>query len=123
MKPKTPFKWVFMNIIPAISYKILTKDTTFNNYLLIVDFYSKLPELYRMENITTEEVTENIYMFQEIFGKLDEFEGWDMDRIKTDSGTKLNPKEFQEGLSVHEKKLALATPDHQRMNDQVEVTC
>ena len=31
-------------------------DTTFSNYLLIVDAYSKIPKLYGMEKITTEEV-------------------------------------------------------------------
>ena len=29
LKSKTPFKWVFMDIIPAISSKILTKDNFF----------------------------------------------------------------------------------------------
>ena len=41
-KPKAPFKWVFMEIIPSIAYKTLTSDTTFSYYLLIVDAYSKL---------------------------------------------------------------------------------
>ena len=54
LNPKTPIKWVFMDIIPAISYKNLTKDTTFSNYLLIVYAYLKLPRIYGMENITTE---------------------------------------------------------------------
>ena len=54
LKPKSPFKWVFMNIIPSTAPKSLTSDTTFSNYLLIVDDYSKIPKLYGMENITTE---------------------------------------------------------------------
>ena len=29
LKPKAPFKWVFMDIIPATAPKILTSDTTF----------------------------------------------------------------------------------------------
>ena len=37
LKPKAPFKWVFMGIIPSTTPKILTSDTTFSNYLLIVD--------------------------------------------------------------------------------------
>ena len=39
LKPKAPFKWVFMNIIPSTAPKILTNDTTFSNYLLIVDAF------------------------------------------------------------------------------------
>ena len=54
LKPKAPFKWVFMDIIPSTAPKSLTSDTTFSNYLLIVDAYSKIPKLYGMDNITTE---------------------------------------------------------------------
>ena len=56
LKPKAPFKWVFMDIIPSTAPKSLTSDTTFSNYLLIVDAYSNTPKLYGMENITTAEV-------------------------------------------------------------------
>ena len=55
MNTKTPFKWVFMDIIPAIYSKSLTKDTDFSKHLLIVDAYSKNPKLYGMENIILRE--------------------------------------------------------------------
>ena len=42
LKPKAPFKWVFMDIIPSTTPKILTSDTTFSNYILIIDAYSKI---------------------------------------------------------------------------------
>ena len=38
-----------MDIIPSTAPKSLTNDTTFSNYLLIVDAYSKIPKLYGME--------------------------------------------------------------------------
>ena len=95
LKPKTPFNWVFMKIIPAISSKSLTKDTTFYSYLLIVDAYSNIPRKYAMENIITEEVTDKRDMFQERFGKLDEFGWWYMKRIQIDSGTHFTSKYFQ----------------------------
>ena len=62
-----------MDIIPAIFPKEITKDTTFANYVLIVDAYSNNLKVYGMENITTEEVIDKIDMFQSIFGKLYEF--------------------------------------------------
>ena len=46
LKPKAPFKWVFMDIISSTSPKSLTNDTNFKNYLLIVDAYSKISKLY-----------------------------------------------------------------------------
>ena len=53
-----------MDIISATSSKIITKDTTFANYLLIVDDYYKIQKLYEMENITTEKVIENYICFR-----------------------------------------------------------
>ena len=37
LNPEETFKWVFMDILLAIAPNILTSDTTFSNYLLIVD--------------------------------------------------------------------------------------
>ena len=37
LKPKAPFKWVFMYIIPSKSPESLTSGTTFSTYILIVD--------------------------------------------------------------------------------------
>ena len=70
-KPKTPFKWVFMDIIPSTAPKILKIDTTSSKYLLIVDAYSKTPKIYDMEKITTEEVMNKLDMFQSRFWKID----------------------------------------------------
>ena len=122
LKPNTYFKWVFMDIIPPISSKILTKDTTFENYLLIVDSYSKIPKIYGIKNITTEEVMDKLDIFQARFGKLDKIVWWDMEKIQTDDGTQFTSKDFQEGLSVCGKQLALAAPDRQEINGQVKLT-
>ena len=75
LKPKAPFKWVFMDVIPSTASKILTSETNFSNFLLIVDVYSKIPKLNGMEKITTEEVMYKLDMFQFKFGKIDEFGG------------------------------------------------
>ena len=77
LNPNTPFKSVFMDSIPAMYSKILTKDTTFYNYILIVDTYSKLIKLYVMEKINIEELMDKQDMFQSRFGKLEEFDWWD----------------------------------------------
>ena len=72
---KAPFKWVFMDIIPSIAPKSLTSDTTFSNYLLIVDEYSKIPKLYGTKKIITEEVIENWICFNPDLGKLTNVDG------------------------------------------------
>ena len=53
LNPKSPFKRVFMDVIPSTAPKSLTSETTFYNYILIVYAYSKIPKLYDMEKITT----------------------------------------------------------------------
>ena len=53
-----------MYIIPSTASKRLTSDTTLSNYLLIVDAYYKIPKLYVMEKIITEEVMDNLDIFQ-----------------------------------------------------------
>ena len=57
-----------MDIIPKTSPKSLTSETNFSNDLLIVDAYSKIPKLYGMEIITTEEVMYKLDIFQARFG-------------------------------------------------------
>ena len=73
LNPKSPFRWVFMDIIPSTAPKSLTNDTNFQNYFLIVDACSKIPKRYGMENITTAEVMDKLDMFQSRFGKIDQF--------------------------------------------------
>ena len=58
-----------MGVITETAPKHLTIETTLFNYLLIVNTYSKIPKLYGMVKITTEEVLDNLDMFQYRFGK------------------------------------------------------
>ena len=46
LKPKALFKRFFMDIIPATPPNVLTSETNFYNYYLIVDAYFKNPKLY-----------------------------------------------------------------------------
>ena len=68
LKLKAPFKWIFMDVVPSTAPKILTSDKNVSNYLSIVDAYSKIPKLYGMEKITTEEVMDKLGMFKSRFG-------------------------------------------------------
>ena len=122
LKPKAPFKWVFMDIIPSTAPKSLTSDTTFSNHLLIVDAYSKISKLYGMEKITTEEVMEKLDMFQSRFGKIYQF-GWrDLEKISADAGTQFISMEFKDEFQTCGVCLTLTAPEHQDMNGKVEVT-
>ena len=45
LNPKAPFKWVLMDIISTTAPKRLTIETTFPDYFLFHDAYSKFPNL------------------------------------------------------------------------------
>ena len=49
-----------------------------------------------MEKIKTEEVMDKMDIFQSIFGKIDEFGWWDLERISVDAGTEFTSTEFKE---------------------------
>ena len=102
-----------MDIIPSTAPKKLTSDTTFSNCLLIVYAYSKIPKIYGMEKITTEEVMNKLDMFQSIFGKIDEFGWWDLEIISADAGTQFTSSEFKQELQTHRVHFTLAAPEHQ----------
>ena len=108
-----------MAIIPSTAPNSLTSDTTFYHYLLIVDTYSKIPKLY---GITTEEVMDNLDMFQSIFGEIDEFGWWGSEGISADAGTQFTSTEFKEECQTCGVHLTLAAPEYYEMNGQVEVT-
>ena len=95
LKPKVPFKWVFMHIIPVTVLKHFIDKTAIFNYLSIVDKYSKTTKLYGTERITTEEVMDKLDIFQPRFRKIDEFGWWDLERNSADASTQFTSTEFQ----------------------------
>ena len=111
-----------MDIIPSTAPTNLTSDTTFSNYLLIVDAYYNIPKLYGMEKITTEKVMDKLDMFQSRSGKIDEFGWWDLERISAYADTQFTSMEFKEECQTCGFCLMLAAPEHQEINGQVEVT-
>ena len=46
-----------------------------------------------MEKFSTEEVMDNLDMFQYSFGKIDKFGWWDLERISADAGSQFTSTE------------------------------
>ena len=74
-----------MDKIPSTAPKRFTSNTTFYNYLLIVDAHSKIAKLYGMEKISTGDMMDKLDMFQSRFGKIVEFGWWDLEIISEDA--------------------------------------
>ena len=75
LKPRAPFKWVFMDIIPSTAPKSLTSDTTFSKYLLIFDAYSKLQNFMVWRKSQQKKLWTNWICFSPDSGKLTNFVG------------------------------------------------
>ena len=103
-----------MDIIPSTAPKRLTSETTFSNDILIVDAYSKIPKLYGMEKITTEEVMDKLDMFQSRFGKINEFGWWYIERISSDAGKQFTSTDFKEEFQTCGVHLVLAALEHSK---------
>ena len=58
----------------------------------------------------------NLDMIQYIFGKIEEFGWWYLERISVDAGTQFTSMEFQEEFQTHGVWLKLAATKHQEMN-------
>ena len=82
------------------SPKFLTSETNFSNYLSIVDAYSKIPKLYGMERINTEEVMDKLDMFQPRFEKINKFVWWYLERILAYAGTQLPPHSYRTNVKL-----------------------
>ena len=111
-----------MYIIPSAAPRSLTSDTTFSNYLLIVDAYSKIKKLYVTDKITTEEIMNKLDMLQSIFEKIYKFGWWDLEIISADAGTEFTSTEFKDECQTCGFRLTLAAPEHQEINRKFEVT-
>ena len=69
-----------------------------------------------MQKITTEEVMDKLDMFQFIFGKIDEFGWWDLEKFSADAGTQFTSTQFKEECQTCGVRLTLVATEHQEMN-------
>ena len=99
-----------MDIIPSTATKILTSDTTFSNYILIFDSYSKILKLYGIEKLTTDKGMDKLDMIQSRFGKIDKFGLWDLEIFSADAGTQFTLTYFKQECQTHRVHLTLAAP-------------
>ena len=97
-----------MDMIPSTVPKCLTSDTTFSNYLYIVDAYSKIPKPCGKEKICIEEVMDKMDMFQSRSGKIDEFGWWDLEIIHQMQGRNL-PRQISNKISKLWKSLGVSS--------------
>ena len=65
---------------------------------------------------------DKLNMFQSRFGNIYKFGWWYLERISSDAGTQFTFTEFKDECQTCGFRLTLASPEHQEMNEKVEVT-
>ena len=102
-------------------YDIIRITQTFDkkhnfSYILTIDAYSNISKRYGIEKVTTEEVLDNLNIFQSRSGKIENFGLWDLERISADAGTQFTKTKFEQECQNCGVQLTLAAPEHQEMN-------
>jgi transposase InsO family protein len=107
---------LFLDVLYAVLPHGLTHATTFPNYLLIVDAYSRHNKIYGLVHKSSSEVIEALKKFQADHSFLHELGHMDTEKIQADSGREFDSSAFAEHCIKEGIKLVLAAPKKQCQN-------
>jgi transposase InsO family protein len=113
---------LFLDIQYAVLPQGLTRATTFPNYLLIVDGYSRYTRLYGLQDKSSATVIEALKKFQAEHSCLTEIGHLDTEKIRADAGTEFDSGLFSQHCINAGIKLVLAAPKKQCQNHLAERT-
>jgi len=113
---------LFLDIQYAVLHHGLTRATTFPNYLLIVDGYSRYTKLYGLQDKSSATVIEALKKFQAEHSALKEIGHLDTEKIRADAGTEFDSTLFSQHCINAGIKLVLAAPKKQYQNHLAERT-
>ncbi len=101
---------LFLDIQYAILPQGLTQATTFPNYLLIVDGYSRYTTLYRLHDKSSASVIASLKKFQAEHSLIKEIGHLDTEKIRSNAGTEFDSSLFSQYCIDAGIKLVLAAP-------------
>jgi transposase InsO family protein len=113
---------LFLDIQYAVLPQGLTRATTFPNYLLIVDGYSRYTRLYGLHDKSSATVIEALKKFQAKHSCLKDINHLDTVKIRADAGTEFDSNLFSRHCINAGIKLVLAAPKKQYQNHLAERT-
>jgi hypothetical protein len=101
---------LFLDIQYAILPQGLTQATTFPNYLLIVDGYSRYTTLYRLHDKSSASVIASLKKFQAEHSLIKEIGHLDTEKIRSNAGMEFDSSLFSQYCIDAGIKLVLAAP-------------
>jgi transposase InsO family protein len=115
-------KHLFLDFQYAVCPHGLTHATTFPNYLLIVDAYSRYSKLYGLLHKSSSEVIVALKKFQAEKPFLKELGHLDTEKIRADAGSEFDSALFAQHCFDEGIRLTLAAPKKQCQNHLAERT-
>ncbi len=113
---------LFLDIQYAVLPQGLTRATTFPNYLLIVDGYSRYTALYGLLNKSSATVIDALKKYQAEHSSLKGLGHLDTTKIRADAGTEFDSSLFSQHCIDSGIRLMLAAPKKQYQNHLAEQT-
>jgi transposase InsO family protein len=113
---------LFLDIQYAVSSHGLAHATTFPNYLLVVDAYSRYSKLYGLSHKSSNEVIAALQKFQAEHSFLKELGHLDTEKIRADAGSEFDSALFAQHCIDKGIRLTLAAPKKQCQNHLAERT-
>jgi len=113
---------LFLDIQYAVSPYGLTHATTFPNYLIIVDGYSRYTKFYGLAHKSSADVIAALKKFQADHSFLRELGHIDIERIRADAGGEFDSRLFTQHCINASIRLVLAAPKKQYQNHIAERT-
>jgi hypothetical protein len=113
---------LFLDIQYAVSPHGLTHATTFPNYLIIVDGYSRYTKFYGLAHKSSMDIIAALKKFQADHSFLKEFSHIDIEKIRADAGGEFDSRLFTEHCMNAGIRLLLAAPKKQYQNHLAERT-
>ncbi len=101
---------LFLDIQYAVSSHGLAHATTFPNYLLVVDAYSRYSKLYGLSHKSSNEVIAALQKFQAEHSFLKELGHLDTEKIRADAGSEFDSALFAQHCIDKGIRLTLAAP-------------
>ena len=118
-----PGRLLCLDLIKSPTKVGLTPDTTYKFYLLVVDGYSRLPQLAGLISTTTDDIINSLGHIRTQFYKIQEAsEFLFTQRIQTDFGSAFTSDKFITFCRNNSITVTYAAPKHLEMNSILERT-
>jgi hypothetical protein len=109
-----------MDVIPNPAKGGLTSSTSFKNYLIIVNAFSRYFTFIGLKTTASSDIIEALKTFVVYHRPYPDYKAEDIHEIHADAGTYFTLDDLTKWATSHQIKIIIADPEHQEMNKLAE---